>query len=71
MARVKSEHRHRIKPIRFKVFRSDASVQSAQRTLERKFGLPMGSVKVVYPNGRRARSDSTVGALLKYWDRKT
>lgn len=58
-----------MKPIRFKVLRVDGSVQTAHRTIEQKFGLPEGSVRLVYPSGRKARSDANVGALLRHWER--
>jgi hypothetical protein len=59
-----------MQPIRFKVFRVDASIHTAERTIQSKFGLPDGSVKLVYPSGRKAKSDGTVGALIKHWDKK-
>jgi len=55
-------------PSRFRKAREDCSIGAVQRTLEKKFGLPPGSVKLVYPNGRKARSDSTVGILKENWD---
>lgn len=58
------------KPSRFRKVRSDASIGSTQRILERTFGLPSGSIRLIYPSGRKARSDASVGALIKYW-RKT
>lgn len=57
-------------PIRFNALRNDASIQSALKMIETKLKLPRGSVKFVYPSGRRARSDSTVGALLEHWDKR-
>ena len=48
--------------------RSDASVESGQREIERVFGLPGGSVRLMLPNRKRhARSDKTIGALLTDW----
>lgn len=58
------------KATRFRRARADATIASIQRTMERKFGLPEGSVKLVYPNGRKARSDATVGSLTAYWERE-
>ncbi len=60
-----------VKPIRYKVLRVDAFVQNAQRTIEKKFGLPEGAVRLVYPSGRKARSDGKIGALLKRWELKS
>jgi len=57
------------KPIRFRKARSDASVSSIVQTIEKKLGLPSGSVKLVYPSGRKARIDATVGSLLAHWER--
>ena len=48
--------------------RSDASVGTGQREIERVFGLPEGSVRLFLPTGRPARSDKSVGALLVDWD---
>lgn len=61
--------KRRMRPIRFKVLRVDGSIQTAQRTIQAKFGLPNGSVKLVYPSGRKAKKDGTVGALIKYWEK--
>lgn len=57
------------KAARFRRARADATIASIQRTMERKFGLPEGSVKLVYPSGRKARVDATVGSLTAYWER--
>lgn len=70
MAKAKKKKSRNMKPIRFKALRTDAAIQSAQRVIETKLKLPRGSVKFVYPSGRRARSDSTVGALLEHWDKR-
>ena len=48
--------------------RSDASVKTAQNEIERFFKLPSGSVKLLLPNGRSARSDKTIGALRDDWE---
>jgi len=47
--------------------RRDASVGTGQRNIERAFVLPRGSVHLVLPNGRRARADKTIDALLADW----
>lgn len=49
--------------------RSDASVWRAQTEIERVFGLPAGSVVLILPRGRRARSDKSIGALIEDWNR--
>lgn len=55
-------------PTRYRRLRSDASIPSTLRSIEKVFGLPEGSVIITYRNGRRARSDSNIGAIRKHWD---
>jgi hypothetical protein len=50
------------------VARSDAPVDSIVKTIEETFNLPIGSVKLQYPSGRKARSDTTINHLRKKWD---
>jgi hypothetical protein len=57
--------------LRFRKAKSDGSIATLQRTLERQFGLPSGSVKLVYPSGRKARTDADVGALRQHWRKRT
>jgi hypothetical protein len=54
-------------PTRFRKFREDASIATVEKTIAEISGLPEGSVRIVYPSGRKARSDSDVGKLKKYW----
>jgi hypothetical protein len=54
-------------PTRFRKAKADASIENIQTTMEKKFGLPRGSVRLVYPSGRKARIDANVGALRKSW----
>jgi hypothetical protein len=54
-------------PSRYRKAKSNGSITSAQKTIEAKFGLPRGSVKLIYPNGRKARTNSTVGLLRARW----
>ena len=63
-------HLTRNRPIRFRRTRANSSVASAQKNIEGTLGLPHGSVKLVYPNGRKARIDSTIRALRAYWDNR-
>lgn len=70
MAQNKAKKKLNMTPTRYKVLRIDAYIETAQKTIEEKFGLPNGAVKLIYPSGRKARSDSTVGALLNHWERK-
>lgn len=69
MAAAKRKQRED-KPSRYRKARGDASIATIQKTLEGKFGLPEGSVKLVYPSGRKARSDSKVELLTKSWEKK-
>jgi hypothetical protein len=55
------------KAIRYTGFHRDGSLSNALRFILKKLKLPQGSVRFVNPGGRRARSDSTVGALRKRW----
>ncbi len=48
---------------RFRKARDDASIGSVQRTAEKAFELPPGSVRIVLPSGRKAREDGSVGSL--------
>lgn len=48
--------------------RSDGFVGALERTIERCFGLPKGSVRIIAPNGRNIRSDARVGTLRRVWD---
>jgi hypothetical protein len=52
---------------RYRSAKSDGSIASLQRTIEKQLNLPSGSVKIVYPSGRKARSDADVGALRAHW----
>ncbi len=49
------------------VLRSDCSVGTGVQTILGVFGLPEGSVRLLLPNGKPARSDKKVSALLKDW----
>lgn len=55
------------KPVRYRKAKADGSIGTLQKNLEKTFGLPKGSVKLIYPSGRRARVDADVGALRKHW----
>ena len=56
-------------PKRFRVARRDALIDSIQKKIEKDYGLPEGSVKLVYPSGRKARADAKVDAFLRNWER--
>jgi hypothetical protein len=46
--------KRKAKPIRQRKAKADGSVGTLQRTLEKDFGLPSGSIKIVLPSGRKA-----------------
>jgi hypothetical protein len=54
-------------PIRSVRLHDDGMIGTATRRIEREMGLPEGSVRLIYPNKRAARSDSTVAALKRRW----
>ena len=56
------------KPIRYTRLHDDGAIGTAVRTIEEKLKLPKGCVRLIYPSGRGARSDSTVGALKRRWE---
>ena len=49
--------------------RRDTTVGVGERTIERAFGLPEGSVRLHLPSGPRARADKSIEALLTDWSR--
>lgn len=57
------------KPSRYRKARRDATIDAMQRTIERKFGLPNGCIKMIYPSGRKVKVDASVGSLISYWER--
>lgn len=58
------------KPIRQRKAKADGSVGTLQKTIEGNYGLPAGSIKIVYPSGRKARVDADVGALRTHWKKR-
>jgi hypothetical protein len=58
------------KPIRQRKAKSDGYVGTLQKTIEKNYGLPSGSIKIVYPSGRKARIDTDVGALRMHWKKR-
>lgn len=53
---------------RFRAARSDASVGSITRKIERVFGLPEGSVALCGPDRKALRRDARIGTLRRRWD---
>ncbi|MDQ3848796.1 MAG: hypothetical protein M3261_07565 [Thermoproteota archaeon] len=58
-----------LRPARYTVARVDASVGTIQRKIEIAFGLPKGSVHLILPSGRKARTDKKIHSLLKDWQK--
>lgn len=53
--------------IRYRKLRDDASIAAAQATIAHDYGLPDGCIRLVLPNGRKARSDKTIAGLRRDW----
>lgn len=53
---------------RYRAARNDASIRSIKKTIEQVFGLPEGSVALLNPDGRKIRSNASVGTLRRNWD---
>ncbi|MEQ1928927.1 MAG: hypothetical protein ABL957_00140 [Parvularculaceae bacterium] len=47
--------------------RNDKKIDRIVRYVEREFDLPKGSVRLVYPSGRKARGSSTIRVLWENW----
>lgn len=47
--------------------KGNTSIPSAIKIMENRLGLPEGSIKLVYPTGRKARCDSTINTLRKHY----
>lgn len=54
-------------PKRFRKAKADATASAFQSKLEKMFDLPAGCIKLVYPSGRKVRTDSTIGAVRAHW----
>ncbi len=53
--------------VRERALRRTVTVGRAREIIERRFGLPAGSVHIVLPEGRAPRSDQTIGRLRERW----
>jgi len=49
--------------------RKDATVGAITRQMAKDYGLPKGSIRLVGPRGRKARSDKQIGSLRESWKR--
>lgn len=56
--------------LRRRAARGDASPDAIVRAIQWVFRLPAGSVKLLYPSGRKARRDSSIFNLRKAWKKK-
>jgi hypothetical protein len=54
-------------PIRYRKLRDDAKIAAAEKTIASDYGLPIGCIRLVLPNGRKARSDKTISGLRIDW----
>lgn len=52
---------------RGRAMREDASIGTTLKEIEYNFGLPSGSVQINLPEGKKARRDKTIKALLADW----
>jgi hypothetical protein len=57
------------KAIRKQVIRKDASVGTAEMKIAKEYGLPEGCVRLVLPNGKKARTDKIIESFLKDWNK--
>lgn len=48
--------------------RKDAAIPSLIKTIEKTYDLPEGCIQIVYPSGRKAGKNATVGTLRKNWN---
>jgi hypothetical protein len=67
MKRATVDRRMSRPALRKNLIRRDATISRAEHEIERVFGLPHGSVRLVLPSGRKARTDKLVGSLLRDW----
>lgn len=52
-------------PKRYREARSDASVKSIEKSIEKTYGLPEGSVQINKSGGKDVRSDAKIGTVRK------
>jgi len=53
--------------LRFRKARSDSTIRKLAAAIEAVRGLPVGSVRIVAPSGRKMRDDASVAALRARW----
>ncbi len=64
----KADDRPADKARRFRSARVDGKIGALETRIEKDFGLPRGSVKIVGRDGKNKRSDATVNNLLAEWN---
>lgn len=52
-------------PNRYRAARSDASVKSIEKSVEKSYGLPPGSVQINKSGGKNVRSDAKIATVRK------
>jgi len=55
-------------PRRYRGLRGDASIDAARLAVAETLNLPIDSIHLVLPTGRRANYSTTVAALREWWD---
>lgn len=55
-------------PSRFRIARSDATIETIRKKIEAVFGLPEGSVVLCGPKNKPLRGDATIATLRKRWE---
>jgi hypothetical protein len=55
------------KPRRYRNIPSNASIEAARRSVAETLGLPIDSIKLVLPSGRKANYNATVETLRRWW----
>ena len=59
-----------VRPLRSRAAKADGAIDRLARKLENDLKLPPGSLKLVLPSGRKARSTASIESLRNAWARK-
>lgn len=54
-------------PIRYRKPKDTTKIPGLRSSIEKLYGLPKGSVKLVNPDGRAIRADASLATLRKNW----
>jgi len=68
MAQQKRKPRKQEKPRRVRGAYSNALVSSIQKRIEKDYELPVNSIKLVNPSGRKARANARISTFLRNWE---